>query len=890
MLTVDEIRREFLEFFRSKQFSVVESSSLVPSDPTLLFANSGMVQFKKYFYGVEKPDCPRISTVQKCLRAGGKHNDLDNVGYTARHHTFFEMLGNFSFGDYFKREAITWAWEFLTETLNIPKEKLLVTVYHEDAETYSIWRNEIGLAPEKIIKISTKDNFWEMGDTGPCGPCSEIFYDHGEEIAGGPPGSANENGDRYTEIWNIVFTQYNRNEKGELEDLPSKNIDTGAGLERLAAVLQGVHSNYEIDLFQKIIDTSKKLFGGEENISAHRIIADHIRSSCFLICDGILPSNEGRGYVLRRIMRRAMLQLHRLGHSDLSLHRLVPCLVETMGSAYPELEEQREFIIDRVKNEGARFAATLENGMKLLEKKMLGAGGNMLSGPDVFKLYDTYGFPPDLTEIILATGGMTADIDGFNREMEKQRERARASWIGSGDAAESGIHFESDLKTSFVGYGNTENEGRIIKIIKNGESVEEAQRDETIDLLVDNSCFFGENGGQVGDRGNILLKTPEGEIISNMEIENTTKSSSALIIHRGSVRIGKFRLGDLVSLRVDGARRAKITANHSATHLLQFALKSLLGKDVVNQRGSQVDAESLRFDFSCDQYLGGDLINSVEKIVNGIILENSETKIDTMNIQEARKIDAIALFNEKYGETVRVVRIGAKNKSSAASGPSDYYSTELCGGTHVDRTGDIGLFKIMGVESVAAGVRRIEACTGLAALDYVNKKLEIIDSLSGLLKVGPEKFLEKTEGLISDNKKLKTQLSSTEKNKLLATVFEERHIGNMLILFKNFSGSNASGRDIKQFLASQRNGRYNENALMAALYSEESGKNLIMLALSENLTKDHSAVDLLKKLGSNGGGVPGFAAGALGREIDIDSLVKIISEKTPSSGAPDNSR
>ncbi|MDR2777450.1 MAG: alanine--tRNA ligase [Rickettsiales bacterium] len=878
MATVDEIREKFLEFFRSKQFLIVGSSSLVPNDPTLLFTNSGMVQFKNYFSGVERPECPRIATAQKCVRAGGKHNDLDNVGYTARHHTFFEMLGNFSFGDYFKREAIAWAWEFLTGTLAIAEDRLLVTVYHSDREAYDIWHNEIGLAPEKIIKIATNDNFWEMGDIGPCGPCSEIFYDHGEEIAGGPPGSADEDGDRYVEIWNIVFTQFNKNEKGILEELSNRNIDTGIGLERLAAVLQGVHNNYDIDLFRKIIDRSRELFG-DGDIFAHRIIADHLRSSGFLICDGVLPSNEGRGYVLRRIMRRAMLQLHRLGHRDLAMHKLVPCLVEVMGRAYPELKERRKFIEERMEEEEARFASTLENGMKLLGKRIDGTSGSVLSGSDAFELYDTYGFPLDLTEIILADRSMTVDVVGFNEAMEEQRKRARTSWVGSGDSAGDSIYLKIDGKTRFVGYDAVEGEARIVQLIKDGEFVGEIRENDRAEIIADCTCFFGESGGQVGDRGNILSIDPKGETISTMEVEDTIKSTNGLIIHRGLVESGKFMVGDKIGLHVDGARRARITANHSATHLLQFALRNLLGQNVVHQRGSHVDAESLRFDFSCNGYLDSDMVRSVEEIVNGVILENSETRVETMDLPRAKETGAIALFGEKYGDSVRVVFLGARDKPMATEAQHSYCSVELCGGSHVKRTGDIGMFKITKVESIATGVRRIEACTGMAALRYVNEKIGVVDRLGGLFKIGHEKLPEKIESLVEENRKLKLQLSSFEKSRLLATVFEEREVNGIRILFKDLRGNGASSRDIKQFVVSLRNTKYSKDTILSTLCSGESGKNIVMITLSENLVGNHSAVNILKRLGSNGGGVPNFATGSLERKIDIDSLVQAVSEK-----------
>ncbi|MDR3079139.1 MAG: alanine--tRNA ligase [Rickettsiales bacterium] len=880
MLTVDEIRRKFLEFFRARQFLLVQSSSLVPSDPTLLFTNSGMVQFKSYFSGSAKPPCPRIASVQRCVRAGGKHNDLDNVGYTARHHTFFEMLGNFSFGDYFKREALGWAWEFLTDVLGIPRDRLLVTVYHDDREAQDIWQNDIHLAPGKIIKIATKDNFWEMGETGPCGPCSEIFYDHGEEVAGGPPGSADADGDRYTEIWNIVFTQFSRDGKGELHELPTKNIDTGIGLERLAAVLQGVHSNYEIDLFRKIIDSSRELFG-EGDIFAHRIVADHIRSSSFLICDGVLPSNEGRGYVLRRIVRRALLQLYRLGSRDLALHRLVPCLVEVMGEAYPELVERREFIGEVMGSEEGKFALTLEKGMGLLEKRAASASGGILSGPEAFELYDTYGFPLDLTEIILGARGMRVDVEGFEREMEKQKLRARASWTGSGDALEGDLYSGIDEKTDFVGYQRTESEGRIVRLVRDGGLAGEVTEGDRIDLVTDSSCFFGESGGQVGDQGRILLGSPEelsnGEVAGSMAVENTLRTPGGLIVHRGILEKGKFRQGDRVTLEVQGARRARIAANHSATHLLHFALRNLLGSGVVSQRGSQVDADCLRFDFSCDRHLDGDAIRSLEETVNSLIIENSESLLETMDLEKAREMGATALFGEKYGRTVRVVFLAAQNDYLKCNTINGYYSVELCGGTHVRRTGDIGLFKITRVESIAAGVRRIEARTALEALRYVNGKMDMLDGVAGTLRIGPGKVRERVESLLEENKSLKARLSSAEKLRLAAIPLGERVIHGIRVLFGDFTESGASFGDIRQLMASRRGGANAKDTLLSALCPGEGGKFTIILILAENITDRYSAPDLLRKLGSRGGGVPGFATGSLDHRLGLESIVRVLS-------------
>ncbi|MDR2077834.1 MAG: alanine--tRNA ligase [Rickettsiales bacterium] len=882
MLTTDEIRRRFLDFFKTKGSKIIASSSLVPKDPSLLFTNAGMVQFKNYFNNSEEPEFSRVATVQKCVRAGGKHNDLDNVGYTARHHTFFEMLGNFSFGDYFKREAITWAWEFLTDVLEIPAEKLLVTVYHDDLETHDIWKNTIGLATDKIIKISTKDNFWEMGDSGPCGPCTEIFYDHGENIAGGIPGSAEEDGDRYVEIWNIVFTQFNRNKNGELEELPKKNIDTGIGLERMAAVLQGVHNNYEIDLFKNLIENSRNLIK-DGDITAHRIIADHLRSSCFLICDGVLPSNEGRGYVLRRIMRRSMLQLYKLGCREASMYRLVPCLVQTMGEAYPELGEHKDFAMETLLTEENKFRATLEKGMKVLENMTRDASGNILDGKSAFELYDTYGFPLDLTEIILKDrGNIVLDVDGFNREMSKQKTRARENWVGSGDTANSEAYLNSAQKTNFLGYDALENYGTILQLLVDNRSVNSVQEGEQIELVSDSTCFFGEMGGQVGDRGEILLKdsADPGEILAAIDVYDTQRTAKETIVHRGNVKFGKFSIGDRVYFIVDGIRRDRIRANHSATHLLQFALRTVLGTNVISQRGSRVSEEHLRFDFSCDRPIDDEILGKVEEIVNSIIMENNEVKTEITTFKKAKELGAVALFSEKYGENVRVISMGTVNTlekfSLAGANAGGYNSVELCGGTHVRRTGDIGLFKIIRVEPVASGVRRIEACSGKDALNYINEKIAIVQKISAILKTNHSSIFERVKSLLDENKELKKHLANAEKSKILNIAFEEKMVKGIRILFGDFRMTNGDPNNIKQLILSQKKTKYSSGAMIFAVSSGESNKNIAMIALADDLVGSYDASSILKNLGVIGGGARNFAMGSTSKNIDINYIETII--------------
>lgn len=888
MFTTNEIRSKYLKFFEGKGCKVVKPSSLVPNDPTLLFTNAGMVQFKNYYKGTEKPKFTKATTAQKCVRAGGKHNDLDNVGYTARHHTFFEMLGNFSFGDYFKKEAIEWAWEFLTKELEIAEERLCVTIYSEDDEAFKIWNEVIGLPKERIIRL--QENFWEMGNTGPCGPCSEIFYDHGPEIEGGMPGTPEEDGDRYIEVWNLVFTQFNRNKKGDLEELPKKNIDTGMGLERIAAVLQGVHNNYDIDIFKKLIENSKNILG-DGDIFAHRIIADHLRSSSFLIADGVLPSNEGRGYVLRRIMRRAMLQIHKLGCNKISMYKLVPCLVDLMGEAYPELKEKEEFIMENLKLEEEKFRATLEKGLKRLEDKILKLEGTTFSGKDAFELYDTYGFPLDLTELLLREKNITVDIGEFEREMTEQKERARSNWVGSGDKVTNDLYLKLERQTDFVGYEKTYSSGKITDIIKDGKFVTEAAVGDAIEVVTDTSCFYGEKGGQVGDSGLIILAKEDGTIplpFSVIEVKDT-QISNGTIIHRGIIEIGTFKVGDRVNMSINVDKRLKTSANHSATHLLHFALKLLLG-DFVNQKGSYVDENGLRLDVSYNKPIESQTIRKVEEIVNTMIIKNTPVKTEIMSIEDAKKSGAVALFGEKYGDFVRVVSMGDYEKIISAGtkngGKTKYslneivkeledseknslYSRELCGGTHVKNTGDIGLFKIVKEESIAAGIRRIEAYTGIKALNFVNDNLSIIDELSGIFRLPKENIVDKITSLIAENKDLKKTNSDFKKSILLKTEFDRQDVDGVSILTKAFK--DVEPQDLKNAIVTLKNTKYKEKTIICASCIN-GDKKIAMVAVSDDITGSYNATDVLKKLDVHGGGAGGFAMGSFDGTLDFGKI------------------
>lgn len=739
MKSTSDIRSAFLHFFEKHGHQVVSSSSLVPADdPTLLFTNAGMNQFKDVFLGTEKRSYQRAVSSQRCVRAGGKHNDLENVGYTARHHTFFEMLGNFSFGDYFKTDAIKFAWTFLTQELGLPVEKLLVTVYSEDDEAFDIWQNEIGLPAEKIIRISTSDNFWSMGDTGPCGPCSEIFYDHGEHIWGGPPGSPEEDGDRFIEIWNLVFMQFNRQADGEMQPLPKPSIDTGMGLERVSAILQNVHSNYEIDLFAHLISAAAKIIGTDQlEDKSLRVVADHIRSCGFLICDGVLPSNEGRGYVLRRIIRRAVRHGYKLGANDIFFYKLYGALIDIMGGAYPELEENRANVERVLRLEEEQFSRTLDRGMQLLNETLSGLEGKVIPGEFVFKLYDTYGFPSDLTADIARENGLEIDQDGFDSAMEQQRKRAQ-------QASQFGMDYTNQISseqlTEFEGYELAQDSATVVELFADGQSVNALQNDQEGIVVLDKTPFYAESGGQIGDQG--VLRFADGEFA----VTDTVKLNKAFA-HKGRASQA-LKVGQKVEAIIDHDRREKIKLNHSATHLMHAALKQVLG-DHVNQKGSLVDDEKLRFDFSHFEAVSAEQISQIESLVNTQIRLNHQLDTQLMELEDAKASGAMALFGEKYDEQVRVVSMGP-------------FSIELCGGTHVARTGDIGCFRITSESGIAAGVRRIEAVTGQAAIDYGQSTQSKINSLAALLKTDAQSVTDKVEQLLAQLKQSEKALSSVK--------------------------------------------------------------------------------------------------------------------------------
>jgi len=892
MITTKQLRSEFLNYFKKQGHKILSSSPLIPqNDPSLIFTNAGMVQFKDYFTGTVKAKYKTVATSQKCVRAGGKHNDLDNVGYTARHHTFFEMLGNFSFGDYFKEDAIKYSWEFLTKILQLPQEKLLVTIYHTDEEAYQIWKEVSNLPDNKIIRIETNDNFWSMGDIGPCGPCSEIFYDHGEDVPGGPPGSKNEDGDRFIEIWNLVFMQYEQMEDGTRKPLPKPCIDTGTGLERLVAVLQGVHNNYEIDLFQKLINNSKSIIG-DGDIFSHRVITDHLRSSSFLIADGVLPSNEGRGYVLRRIMRRAMRHIHQLGARNSCMYKLVPSLIDEMGEAYPELKRAESLIIETLKAEEDRFRTTLDKGLKLLEEEVKKLGSKKtLSGKTAFKLYDTYGFPLDLTEDILKQKNISVDQKTFDIKMTKQKQLAKAAWKGSGDSTTSKIYIELKDKlgeTEFVGYTQNAEQTEILGLILNGKSVKSAKKGDSIELITQKTPFYGESGGQVGDSGLIIKASKNGTLplpFSIMEINDTKKPVKNFIIHKGIVEEGEFKVGDLINMSIDSDRRAKIKANHSAAHLLQYALRQVIG-DSITQKGSYVDEYRLRFDVSCQKPINNTEIIQIEEIVNKLVIKNSEVKTEVMELLKAQEKGVIALFGEKYDDQVRVVSMGSDNskikhtqtenkqefniadltqalQSCITKQQKDGCSMELCGGTHVSRTGDIGLFKIIDESSIAAGIRRIEAVTGLEAFKYVNNEITTLNKTQELLKVSKNQISEKIENILEENKKLKKELQNNKTNDIAFDKPEE--INNIKFYFKTFK--DASPKDIKSTIINLQNNKpeFKESSIVLAIVQNEE-KVSVVCGVSQDLTKKYNAVELTKLAvkeleGQGAGGQPTLAMG-----------------------------
>jgi len=855
MSSLKEIRHSFLQFFRAREHEVVPSSPLVPrNDPTLLFTNAGMVQFKNVFTGAEKRSMPRAVTAQKCVRAGGKHNDLDRVGYTARHHTFFEMLGNFSFGDYFKERAIGLAWELVTRDFGLSKDRLLVTVYSEDEDAWQLWRKIAGLPESKIIRIPTSDNFWSMGETGPCGPCSEIFYDHGEHIPGGPPGSPDEDGDRFIEIWNLVFMQYEQQPGGIRESLPRPSIDTGMGLERIAAVMQGVHDNYDVDLFRHLIAASAEESGtpvaGPHAVS-HRVIADHLRSTSFLIADGVLPSNEGRGYVLRRIMRRAMRHAHILGAKDPLMYRLVPVLVAEMGEAYPELKRAEPLISETLKLEEARFRETLARGLKLLDEATVNMKpGDTLAGDVAFRLYDTYGFPRDLTEDALRERGMKLDDASFDAAMGRQRAEARKAWAGSGEAATDQTWFQLREElgpTEFLGYGTEAAEGAISAILKDGNRAQSASAGETARIITNQTPFYGEGGGQVGDSGAMFsTRGAEGTVI------DTEKKLGNLHIHVVQVTRGEFRVGDAVDLRVDSGRRRATRANHSATHLLHAALKHVLGPHVA-QKGSLVAPDRLRFDFSHPRAMTLDELKRVEDEVNEVIRQNSDVSTRVMPTGKAIEAGAVAMFGEKYGDEVRVLAMG--HDLAAGANP---YSVELCGGTHVRRLGDIGLFTILSESAVAAGVRRIEALTSEGARRYLEAQRETVQAAAAVLKTAPAELPSRLAALVEERRRLERELAEAKKALALGggaktEAAAHKEIAGVKAVLRTVE--NVSPKDLKS-LADDAKARLGSGVV--AFVTVADGKASLVVGVTPDLTGRISAVDLVRAgaeaLGGKGGG------------------------------------
>ena len=857
MVSVSDIRKTFLGYFAKNGHEVVASSPLVPrNDPTMMFTNSGMVQFKNVFTGVETRPYSRATTSQKCVRAGGKHNDLDNVGFTARHHTFFEMLGNFSFGDYFKEKAISYAWELITKEFDMPKDRLLVTVYSEDDEAATLWKKIAGFSDGRIIRIPTMDNFWMMGDTGPCGPCSEIFFDHGDKVAGGPPGSADEDGDRYIEFWNNVFMQFEQLPDGTRINMPKQSIDTGMGIERMTALLNGSHDNYSIDIMRSIIEAAANLTNtdpdGEKRVS-HRVIADHLRAAAFLIAEGVLPSNEGRGYVLRRIMRRGMRHAHLLGAEDPLMYRLLPVLQSKMGEAFPELNEAGALIAETLKLEETRFKKTLDHGLALLAAETAKLGdGQPLPGDVAFKLYDTYGFPLDLTQDVLKREQKRAvDVAGFEAAMEKQRETARKSWAGSGEAATEAVWFaikEKTGSTEFLGYQQEKAEGQVLALVNDaGAETQSAKAGDTVYIIVNQTPFYAESGGQVGDHGRILGAQAE------VEISDTQKKLGSLFVHVGKVVKGEIKTGDAVHLEIDVARRNAIRANHSATHLLHAALRRHLGKHVA-QKGSLVDDGRLRFDISQPTALNDDQLTTVEQEVNERIRMNSEVTTRLMPLDDARAIGAMAMFGEKYDEEVRVLSMGGADPDGERSA----YSIELCGGTHVRRTGDIGLFKIVSESALAAGIRRIEAVTGEGALQYLSAQEERLREVAQLLKSSPAEAVARVEALVNEKKKMEKEIA--ELRRKLAT----GGAGGAAPEAKVIKGINFTSRVLENIPASELKPLADDlkskigSGVVALVSVAEDGKASLVVAVTQDLTGKLNAVDLVKTgsavLGGKGGG------------------------------------
>lgn len=886
-ILLTDVRKKFLDYFQKNNHKIVDSSNLVPNnDPTLMFTNSGMVQFKNVFTGLEKRDYKTATTSQKCVRAGGKHNDLENVGYTPRHHTFFEMLGNFSFGDYFKEQAIIHAWNLLTKDFQLPKEKLSVTVYHEDVESSKLWKKIAGLSDDKIIKITTSDNFWSMGDTGPCGPCSEIFYDHGEKLKGGPPGSPDEDGDRFIEIWNLVFMQYEQISKDKRINLPKPSVDTGMGLERMTAVLQGTHDNYKIDHFKKIMGASSDLLKSPINVStiaSHRVIADHLRASSFLIAEGILPSNEGRGYVLRRIMRRGMRHAHSLGSKDPVFYKLFDILLNEMKGSYPELITGKELIIETLKNEEEKFSSLLERGMKILDENLTKVSNKTFPGSTAFKLYDTYGFPLDLTADILKGKGIKVDNVGFEKEMKKSKALARANWKGSGDRSVEERWFkirEEINPTEFLGYEFDKAEGVVIKILKDDKFVDSASTGDEIEVITNQTPFYGESGGQVGDQGYIFNSN------CKIKINDTQKKMGDLFVHYGKIEKGSISIGQNVNLEIDILKRNSSKAYHSATHLLHESLRRTLGKHVT-QKGSLVSPERLRFDFSHNKSIEKDEMIKINKIVNEIVAGSTDVQTRIMTPKEAVSMGALALFGEKYGEEVRVVFMGKENNG--------FFSTELCGGTHVKNTKEVGKFKVISQSSIASGVRRVEALRDkqLEVYEKMQKQdksqketnlkdeIELVKKELQKLKINPDykENLDLTENLKNLNKQLnKAKIESIKKDKS-KNIIEDKKIGGVIIreqILKDFPS-----KELRSIIDEGKKDIKSGIVVGISTFEDKVG---LAVGVTKDLTSKYDAVDLVKAAsvflgGKGGGGRKDFAqAGGVNKD-KIKEAFKEISKK-----------